>query len=275
MPAGTKLKDLLATFPSILVGYSGGVDSALLAVVARLVLGRDRAVAAMGLSASYPAVQREQAGAVARQFDLDLVEVSTDELSDPRYVSNAPSRCYFCKQELWAKLVRLARERGLAVVADGTNADDLDDHRPGLEAAKEFGVRSPLAEAGLTKADVRAEARSLGIPIWDAPAAPCLSSRVMYGLSVTRDRLRQVEDGEACLREAGVRGDLRVRHRGSEARIEVLPDQFEQVREHSDAIAARLVALGFDRVTLDLRGYRRGSLLGDEEARTELLAERA
>jgi uncharacterized protein len=275
MPAGSRLETLLATFPSILVGYSGGVDSALLSVVARRVLGRERAVAAMGLSASYPAVQREQAVAVARQFDLDLVEVTTDELSDPRYIANAPSRCYFCKQELWTKLGNLARERGLAVVADGTNADDLNHHRPGLEAARESGVRAPLAEAGLTKADVRAEARALGIPIWDAPAAPCLSSRVMYGLSVTRDRLRQVEDGEAYLRDLGVRGDLRVRHRGAEACIEVLPNQFERVRAHQDAIAARLVALGFHRVTLDLRGYRRGSLLGEEQARLELLAERA
>jgi uncharacterized protein len=272
MPATSKLEALLATFPSILVGYSGGVDSALLAVVARRVLGRERAVAAMGLSASYPAAQREQALEVARQFDLHLVEVPTDELDDPDYVANAPSRCYFCKRELWSKLVRLASERGIETVADGTNADDLGDHRPGLQAATEFEIRSPLAEVGYSKQDVRAEARSLGIPIWDAPAAPCLSSRVMYGLSVTPARLGQVEQGESLLRSIGVEGDLRVRHRGDEARIEVLPSQFPRVRRHGVRVAAELHALGFERVTLDLAGYRRGSLLNGGEPMLELLA---
>jgi uncharacterized protein len=272
MPATSKLEALLATFPSILVGYSGGVDSALLAVVARRVLGRERAVAAMGLSASYPAAQREQALEVARQFDLHLVEVPTDELDDPDYVANAPSRCYFCKRELWSKLVRLASERGIETVADGTNADDLGDHRPGLQAATEFEIRSPLAEVGYSKQDVRAEARSLGIPSWDAPAAPCLSSRVMYGLSVTPARLGQVEQGESLLRSIGVEGDLRVRHRGEEARIEVLPSQFPRVRRHGERVAAELHALGFERVTLDLAGYRRGSLLNGGEPMLELLA---
>jgi uncharacterized protein len=272
MPATSKLEALLATFPSILVGYSGGVDSALLAVVARRVLGRERAVAAMGLSASYPAAQREQALEVARQFDLHLVEVPTDELDDPDYVANAPSRCYFCKRELWSKLVRLASERGIETVADGTNVDDLGDHRPGLQAATEFEIRSPLAEVGYSKQDVRAEARSLGIPIWDAPAAPCLSSRVMYGLSVTPARLGQVEQGESLLRSIGVEGDLRVRHRGDEARIEVLPSQFPRVRRHGVRVAAELHALGFERVTLDLAGYRRGSLLNGGEPMLELLA---
>jgi uncharacterized protein len=272
MPATSKLEALLATFPSILVGYSGGVDSALLAVVARRVLGRERAVAAMGLSASYPAAQREQALEVARQFDLHLVEVPTDELDDPDYVANAPSRCYFCKRELWSKLVRLASERGIETVADGTNADDLGDHRPGLQAATDFEIRSPLAEAGYSKQDVRAEARSLGLPIWDAPAAPCLSSRVMYGLSVTPARLGQVEQGESLLRSIGVEGDLRVRHRGDEARIEVLPSQFPRVRRHGVRVAAELHALGFERVTLDLAGYRRGSLLNGGEPMLELLA---
>jgi uncharacterized protein len=272
MPATSKLEALLATFPSILVGYSGGVDSALLAVVARRVLGRERAVAAMGLSASYPGAQREQALDVARQFDLHVVEVPTDELSDPDYVANAPSRCYFCKRELWSKLVRLAEERGLAIVADGTNADDLGDHRPGLQAANEFEIRSPLAEAGYTKQDVRHEARSIGIPIWDAPAAPCLSSRVMYGLSVTPERLGQVEQGESFLRAIGVQGDLRLRHRGGEARIEVSPSEFPRVRRHGERLAAELHALGFERVTLDLAGYRRGSLLNGGEPMLELLA---
>jgi uncharacterized protein len=274
MPAASKLAGLLADYPSLLVGYSGGVDSALLAVVSRQVLGRDRAVAAMGVSASYPAVQYRQAIDVARRFDLALVEISTDELSDPDYVANDPDRCYFCKRELWTKLARLARERGLAVVADGTNADDLVDHRPGMKAAAELDVRSPLAEAGYTKEDVRHEARALDIPVWDAPAAPCLSSRVMYGLSVTPGRLRQVEEGEACLRAIGVTGDLRVRHHGEEARIEVSASELPRVRQHRDVVTRELLALGFMRVTLDLRGYRRGSFLLAGEPQTELLAER-
>jgi uncharacterized protein len=269
----TRLRELLAGFPSVLVGFSGGVDSAVLAVVARQVLGRSRAVAALGVAPSLAQDQREQAVNLAQQFDLDLVLAPTDELSDPGYVANAPSRCYFCKRELWAKLSAVAQERGLAVLADGTNAEDLGEHRPGLGAAREFGVRSPLAEAGYTKADVRRLARALELPIWNAPAAPCLASRIMYGLSVTPLRLRQVEAGERILRSLGVEGDLRVRHRGEEARIEVAPSAFERVRTHREQIARAFRTLGFARVTLDLLGYRRGSLLVSGEPPLEVLAE--
>lgn len=274
MAVPSKLETLVAASPSLLVGYSGGVDSSLLAVVARRTLGRARAVAAIGVSASFPAVQHEQALEIARQFDLNLIEVPTDELADPGYVANAPDRCYFCKHELWSKLAAVAHERGIAVVADGTNADDLGEHRPGLKAAGEFGIRSPLAEAGYTKADIRAEAKALGIPIWDAPAAPCLSSRIRYGLSVTPGRLEQVEAGEALLRSIGVEGDLRVRHRGDEARIEVTPSQFDRVRAQRERVAERLLELGFARVTLDLQGYRRGALLRSDNLKLEVLAER-
>jgi pyridinium-3,5-biscarboxylic acid mononucleotide sulfurtransferase len=274
MAPPSRLETLVATFPSVLVGYSGGVDSALLAVVARRVLGRRRAIAAIGVSASFPAVQHDQALDVARQFDLDLVEVSTDELGDPDYVANAPSRCYFCKRELWSKLTGVARERGIAIVADGTNADDLGEHRPGLEAAAAFAIRSPLAEARYAKADVRAEAQALGIPVWDAPAAPCLSSRILYGLSVTPERLQQVEEGEALLRSLGVAGDLRVRHRGREARIEAGLSQLPLIRAHKEQVGRQFLALGFARLTLDLRGYRRGSLLHDGDPELEVLAER-
>ncbi len=274
MSFGSRLEALVATFPSVLVGYSGGVDSALLAVVSRRALGRERAVAAVGVSASYPVAQHRQALDLARQFDLQLLEIPTDELDDPDYIANAPSRCYFCKRELWSKLTAAARARKIAVVADGTNADDLGEHRPGLKAAAEYQIRSPLAEAGYTKADVRAEARELGIPIWSAPAAPCLSSRIMYGLSVTPARLEQIEAGEEMLRALGVEGDLRVRHRGDEARIEVQPSQFPRVRQHRERLAARFLELGFASVTLNLLGYRRGSLLDPEAPRLEVLAER-
>jgi uncharacterized protein len=275
MESRSRLEAVVAAYPSMLVGYSGGVDSALLAVVARQALGAHRAVAALGVSASYPQAQYQQALAVARQFDLHLIEIPTDELDDPDYVANAPSRCYYCKRELWEKLVAAARERNLAIVADGTNASDLGEHRPGLRAAAEYQIRSPLAEAGYTKAEVRAEARKLGIPIWDAPAAPCLSSRIMYGLRVTPGRLRQVEAGEALLRALGIEGDLRVRHRGDEARIEVEPSQFLRVRAHRDRLAAHFLEAGFASITLDLKGYRRGSLLGKEPPDLEVLAQAA
>jgi len=224
------------------------------------------------VSPALPADQLEQARAIARQFDLQLVEIETGELDDPQYVANSTERCYFCKRELWSKLRAVAAARGTAVIADGTNADDLSTHRPGLRAACEFDIRSPLAQAGYTKDDVRAEARALGIPIWNAPAAPCLSSRVRYGLAVTAERLRQVEKGEAYLRKLGVEGDLRVRHRDDEARIEVAPSQFDGIRRERAAIAAEFSNLGFSRVSLDLAGYRRGSQLAAAEPDVELLS---
>jgi len=273
MPPASRLASVLASYRSVLVGYSGGVDSTLVAVVARQVLGRERAAAALGISASLPEEQRERALAMARQFDLELIEVPTGELDDPNYTANAPDRCYFCKRELWDTLATVARERGLAMLADGANVDDAGDHRPGLRAADEYEVRSPLIEAEYAKADVREEARTLGIPVWDAPAAPCLSSRIMYGLEVNRDRLRQVEHGEALLRSLGVSGDLRVRHHGSEARIEVRTSEFDLVRAHRERLGRGLLALGFDRVLLDRRGYRRGSLLVTGTDDLELLAE--
>jgi uncharacterized protein len=275
MSAATRLEAHLATLPSVLVAYSGGVDSSLVAVAARRALGRERSVAALGVSPSLASTQHAQAQRVAHQFDLRLVEVETAEFSVPAYVANPVDRCYHCKSELWSTLAAEATRLGLAAVVDGTNADDGGEHRPGLRAAQESGVRSPLLELGYTKTEVRAEARALGIPVWDAPAAPCLSSRIMYGLEVTPMRVRQVEAGEAVLRAAGVEGDLRVRHRGREARIEVAASQLDRVRARHAAIAEQILALGFDRVTLDLDGYRRGSQLERAEPSLEILAERA
>src|SRR2546430_282203 len=206
----TALRAHVQSFPSALLGYSGGVDSALLAVVLRQELGRDRMVAAIGKSASYPAAQWRAARDVAERFDVPLVEIDTFELEDRRYLANPTNRCFFCKTELWSRLVPEARARGLAVVCDGTNADDLREHRPGYAAGRRAGVRSPLAEVGMTKAEIRAASRALGLPTWDAPAAPCLSSRVAYGLAITPRRLEQVERAEAYLRELGVAGDVRV-----------------------------------------------------------------
>jgi uncharacterized protein len=266
------LERVIAGYESMLVGFSGGVDSALLSVVARRVLGKDGTVAAVGTSPSLPSTQLEQARQIATQFDLNLIEVGTNELDDPEYAANSTQRCYYCKRELWTRLVDAAKEHGMSVVAEGTNADDLGEHRPGLAAADEFAIVKPLADAGYSKELVRSEARELGIPIWDSPAAPCLSSRVLYGLEVTPERLSQVEDGEALLRRLGIEGDMRVRHRGDEARIEVADSEFVKVRRAKSAIAAEFARLGFTQVTLDLTGYRRGSLLTDSPPEIEVLA---
>ena len=261
MPDLEILRTHLTTLGRVVLGYSGGVDSALLAVVARQTLGPTRFLAVTGRSASYPAVQSDQALQLAKRFDIPVLEVQTRELEDPRYLSNSPDRCYYCKAELWSWLSEIAAERGYDTVIDGTNADDVGEHRPGMRAAAERSVRSPLAELGWAKQDVRDAARDLGLPTWDAPAAPCLSSRVLYGLEITPERLRQVEDGEAYLRTLGVVGDLRVRHHGAKARLEVAPDQMDRLRWHWEAIVSVFAELGFATVELDPQGYRRGGLL--------------
>jgi pyridinium-3,5-biscarboxylic acid mononucleotide sulfurtransferase len=245
----------------VILGYSGGVDSALLAVVGSRVLGPDRFLAVTGRSASYPEEQARTAIELAHQFDVPLLTIDTHELDDPRYLSNSTDRCYFCKSELWTRLREAAEELGFDTIIDGTNADDLGEHRPGMRASTEHGVHSPLAELGWTKSDVRRAARELGLPTWNAPAAPCLSSRVLYGLEITSDRLRQVEQGEAYLRSLGVTGDLRVRHHGRKARLEVEPQQMAQLRAHWEAIDTVFAGLGFEMVELDPQGYRRGGLL--------------
>jgi uncharacterized protein len=255
------LRDHLLRMGRVLLGYSGGVDSALLAVAGRQALGPERFLAVIGRSASYPAAQWRGAVELARRFDVPLLEVDTHELSDPRYLGNPTNRCYFCKTELWSRLAEVAMARGFDVIVDGTNADDLGEHRPGLGAAAERRIRSPLAELGWTKARIRDCSRGLGLPTWDAPAAPCLSSRVAYGLAITPARLHQIEAGEAYLRELGVAGDLRVRHHGQHARVEVAVAEMPQLRQQWDAVAGFFHRLGFASVELDPSGYRRGGLL--------------
>jgi uncharacterized protein len=258
-----ELRTLVRRFPSALLGFSGGVDSALLAVVLREELGPDRMLAVIGRSASYPEAQYRAATALADQFGIPLLEVATRELEDPAYLANPTNRCFHCKTELWGRLGDVARERGFAVVCDGTNADDLapGEHRPGHAAGLAARVRAPLAEAGLGKVAVREAARALGLPVWDAPAAPCLSSRVQYGIRITPQRLRQVEEAEAFLRGLGVDGDLRVRHHGDRARIEVDRKWIGFIAERLPLIRERFAALGLAAVEVDPRGYRRGSLL--------------
>jgi uncharacterized protein len=263
--AGEKERALVAWLRergSVLLGFSGGVDSVYLASVAIEAVGADRVLAVIGRSASYPEEQWRVARDVAERLNLHVAEIDTDEMSDPRYVSNPSNRCYFCKAELWGKLAPLARERGLAVVIDGTNADDVGGHRPGLRAAREHDVRSPLVDVGMTKRDVRERSRARGLPTWSRPSAPCLSSRLQYGLSVTTERLASVERAERALRDLGIAGDLRVRHHGDLARVEL---SREMLALWLSPIPMRMIiaavrAAGFPRVTIDLRGFRSGSL---------------
>jgi uncharacterized protein len=256
-----QLRRHLREFGKVLLGYSGGVDSALLAVVGSRTLGPGRFLAVIGRSPSYPEAQWRTAVDLAQNFGVPLQELDTRELEDPRYLRNNTDRCYFCKAELWTRLAEVAQRRGFDTIIDGTNADDLGEHRPGLRAGREGGIRSPLAELGWSKEAVRAASRTLGLPGWDAPAAPCLSSRVHYGLGITPGRLRQIEEGEAYLRGQGVAGDLRVRHHGTHASVEVAPGEMPLLRARWNAVERFFAGLGFERVELDPSGYRRGRLL--------------
>lgn len=254
-----RLRALLRGFGSVCIGYSGGVDSAFLAKVAVDTLGAERVLAVTGRSASYPEVQRLAALDVVERHGIPHLEVDTHELEDPSYAANPSNRCYFCKTELWSVLGPVAAARGLAVVVDGSNADDRLDHRPGARAAAEAGVRSPLQEAGLGKADIRTLSKRLGLPTWDAPSAPCLSSRLPYGVGVTPERLRAVEQAEDAVRALGFR-EFRVRHHGDCARLEVTPIELPRAMELAGRIGAAIADSGFVRVLLDVEGYRRGAL---------------
>jgi uncharacterized protein len=244
------------------IGYSGGVDSSYLAAVAVATLGAENVLAVIGRSASYPDSQWRAARETAEQIGLPVLEIDTDELNDPRYAANPTNRCYFCKTELWTRVVPVAHERGFEVVADGTNADDRRDYRPGAQAAREHDIRSPLAELGFSKADIRAFSRERGLETWRQPSSPCLSSRLPYGTPVTVGRLRRVERAESALRELGVEGDLRVRHFGSRARVELGAE--ELARWSADEARLRLIhavaGAGYDEVEIDPRGFRSGAL---------------
>jgi uncharacterized protein len=255
-----QLLDRLRGCQSLLVAYSGGVDSAYLAWAADAALG-ERALAVTAISASFSAHDREQAERCARQGGFRHEFIHTGELANPLYVANHADRCYHCKTELFDALDRMAAERGFAAVAYGINADDPHDFRPGHRAAAEHRVLAPLLDAGLTKAEIRTLAREAGLPVWDRPASACLSSRVPYGVPVTVETLRRIEQGEAVLREMGFR-QFRVRHHGELARIEIAPEEMSRALDGKflDAVAGRFKAIGYTYVTLDMEGYRQGSL---------------
>ena len=263
-----RLESLLASFDSLIIAFSGGVDSAYLAYAATRVLGPS-ALCITADSPSYPDHHRQLALRLAREFALRHEIIRTAELERTEYRANPVNRCYYCKHELYTSLSRLASERGFAAVADGSNADDRGDYRPGRQAAREFGVRSPLDEAGLSKADIRELSRRAGLPTWDEPASACLSSRIPYHSEVTDGKLRMIEQAESVLRSLGFRV-CRVRHhdpagtatRGTLARLEIGRDEMARVLDPAimDRIVSELRTIGYQHVTIDLQGYRMGSL---------------
>jgi uncharacterized protein len=259
-----RLRERLASFESVIVAFSGGVDSAYLAWAATQVLGTS-AICITADSPSYPDHHRQLALRLAREFSLRHEIVSTAELERPEYRANPVNRCYFCKHELYTTLSRLAAARGIAAIVDGSNADDRGDYRPGRQAAREFGVLSPLDEADLTKDEIRALSHEAALPTWDEPASACLSSRIPYQSPVTDAKLRMIERAEAAVRELGFRV-CRVRHHddgsgGALARVEIGRDELPRALAGAgDAVIAAIRSVGYEAVTIDPRGYRMGSL---------------
>ena len=254
------LRRLMRDLKSVLVAYSGGVDSSYVALIATQELG-EKAICAMGISPSVSQNQFQQAEQIAKDFKFNYLSINTEELENPNYQANPTNRCYFCKSELYGRLTPLAKENKCEVILDGSNLDDTGDFRPGRQAAQEKGVRSPLIEVELSKAEIRELSKKHGLPTWDQPSSPCLSSRIAYGIPVSIERLSKVERGEDFLRQLGLK-EFRVRNHGELVRLEIAPTEFEKIlsKEITDLMAEKFRSLGFKYVTLDLHGYRSGAM---------------
>lgn len=255
-----KLREFFRQLDSVIVAYSGGVDSSYVAYVANAELG-PRAICITGESASLPSYQQAEIERVVSEFKFHHEVIQTEELENPSYSANNADRCYFCKDELYGKLEAIAASRGIEFIVDGSTTDDLGDFRPGRQAAKQHAVRSPLIEVGMSKSEVRELSQLAGLPTWDKPASPCLSSRIAYGTAVTIERLSKVDRGEAILREFGFK-EFRVRHHDTLVRLEIAPAEMDRVlrKDVVEQLAARFRELGFKYVTLDLQGFRSGSM---------------
>ena len=254
-----RVKEIIAGLERVVVAFSGGVDSTLVAQLALEVLGRDNVLAAIAISASLGQDEQRDALRILDEIGISHVQITTKEVEDPRYAANPVNRCYFCKEHVYAALIDVARQHGFETVVDGFNADDTSDFRPGRKAGRELGVRSPLCEAALSKDEIRALARRLGLSNWDKPQMACLSSRVEYGITITPKILSQVDRAEMALRELGF-ADLRVRHHDKLARVEVEQQMIPRALAQRDEIIEAVRAVGYTHVTIDLEGLRHGSM---------------
>jgi pyridinium-3,5-biscarboxylic acid mononucleotide sulfurtransferase len=253
------LKQILSDMQSVVVGFSGGVDSSFLLAVANEVLG-ERCLAIIGASETMPTSDYNSALNQVKDLGANYLIIKTEELDNAEFAANPKNRCFHCKNELFSKLLNIAQEKGYNWVLDGSNADDLKDYRPGMQAAQKLGVRSPLQEAGLEKEEIRQLSKKMGLPTWDKPSSPCLSSRFPYGEEITIEKLQRVEKAETFIKELGFR-NLRVRHHQDIARLEIPKEDFPKILElDTDVIVKKLKELGFTYVTLDIQGFRSGSL---------------